>query len=1199
MNNRKELQFGPSRLIFFHSADPNDLGLQLVHSPTDGHVRIVPFHTADGENGRPSSPNVDGCIGRLGVVDGTVYEGTVVLEASGVNLRHSISEHMWKLTQGLMRVAPRPIEIVVAEEISEAVENESVEEREEEQRDVNGSYYQLDVGAQAQAAVYQLPTSPGGSPMRHPTSPGAHSVTSALSSPGGNIHSPGALPAQAVRDPFQDKDRFGAERTVTFHTESLGIKLHRSPTEAIVHILHVTPYMPFVSGGRNTDYKPPREGPDNGHLEPGDTILEVGGVDLRGKVIGVAEWADMVHFIKHVGRPLEIVVVKDKLFTRERAGLATLDNEMTTLQNQVMEVQQRKEREQQEMKKFEDEKKKEVEEIDEDQENVQPNAVVQEEDAEKESGEGQEMPVEEDYALNNTCFAVAADDICNMPCVGGDATEVATPLSKKDKPWMVKKQSDEEEDILKSETKSDISVKSPSRKDDSWIQKFIPDTPKEEDGEDEMSHGVPMTPPADLALAVHDEVLTSPAEKSVESSSNEKNKSWISVGSESKSERSPMPFYSRTNPAISPVSKAAASPVPTTPASSQQPSASPGHKNPDMKPTAPKDMPTDEMKDALNSAGVESETRKKRSVSQLKQMFSPIKNPSALSPVEVTSSIPESLSPIARMRAEQATSPGNKEGKPGVKPTAQLKGLFSPIVLDAATPKTPKSPVVEIVEKTEANNDDGGLPTLPLRAESPSDWSATSPYSDTSLAERSVVSPVESEVQMSVASPMEADAQSPIVTAVASVESQHNISPSQEKRLDLAQTILKGKRSPIRTKDDASERPVNDGIQVPQLEATATNQVRKPLEPTPSGKQPSAEDANDTPFHSVFLENLRDEFCSPDKMVQSSESRDDTEKGNKAKLGDATILPKPDRRNHFLAGWSSRPQEQHSPTGSTVSIKDKKTPATMKSAFAERSFRGGDVESPFVGDIKFATPNQRVPQSSLFSQAFVVQHQVNSGDGESENVRWYQTDSPLCIVNDGANDSKKEVGESSYLQFHSPRMQPPEASNLFQEPDVKGFNTSAFDMSHLDQSIMDTADEDSDNASFELNETIVYADSTEDAQMGCCGVRDVAFCGTENMFEGLVRDCGNMESFREKKEKVNGVPSPRRKNLLSRLRKKKSKANKKKVEYGNLNEEDEGQQQEMKVRKANVQLVYQNFRGRRSMAAANQFAAIVDDEICV
>lgn len=69
--------------------------------------------------------------------------------------------------------------------------------------------------------------------------------------------------------------------------------------------------------------------------------------------------------------------------------------------------------------------------------------------------------------------------------------------------------------------------------------------------------------------------------------------------------------------------------------------------------------------------------------------------------------------------------------------------------------------------------------------------------------------------------------------------------------------------------------------------------------------------------------------------------------------------------------------------------------------------------------------------------------------------------------------------------------------------------------------------------------------------MDCCGVSN-ALCGSENMFEGLVSDCGNTDSHRQAKERVNKVPSPRRKNLLSRLRKKKNKAAS--AGYANLDE---------------------------------------------
>ena len=148
-------------------------------------------------------------------------------------------------------------------------------------------------------------------------------------------------------------------------------------------------------------------------------------------------------------------------------------------------------------------------------------------------------------------------------------------------------------------------------------------------------------------------------------------------------------------------------------------------------------------------------------------------------------------------------------------------------------------------------------------------------------------------------------------------------------------------------------------------------------------------------------------------------------------------------------------------------------------------------------------------------------------------------------------------------------------------------------------------DPDSENPSFELNETIVYADSTEEAQKQCCTMSNL--CGSDNMFEGLVQNCVDVESHRQTKERVNKIPSPRRKNILERIRnkKKKNKLESTKMEYGNLDNDDDdgnsdsGEQKDEKVkgiRKAKVQLTFQNMRGQ-TLASAKQFALLMDDEI--
>eukprot|EP00581_Thalassiosira_minuscula_P002944 CAMPEP_0183741952 /NCGR_PEP_ID=MMETSP0737-20130205/63595_1 /TAXON_ID=385413 /ORGANISM="Thalassiosira miniscula, Strain CCMP1093" /LENGTH=94 /DNA_ID=CAMNT_0025977455 /DNA_START=51 /DNA_END=331 /DNA_ORIENTATION=- len=62
-NNSENLQFGPERLILFHSPDPQELGIQLEHG-SDGYVRItsVPSdqQSSDGSNDEDDPNNGGG-----------------------------------------------------------------------------------------------------------------------------------------------------------------------------------------------------------------------------------------------------------------------------------------------------------------------------------------------------------------------------------------------------------------------------------------------------------------------------------------------------------------------------------------------------------------------------------------------------------------------------------------------------------------------------------------------------------------------------------------------------------------------------------------------------------------------------------------------------------------------------------------------------------------------------------------------------------------------------------------------------------------------------------------------------------------------------------------------------------------------------------------------------------------------------------
>ena len=297
---RKKITLGAERLVQLYSSDPEELGIEIEHS-ADGYVRVV--STAGG-----------------GMYGGTVHEGDIICEIAGVNMRRPITEHMWKLTTGLMKVAPKPIEVVVAEEspvqednieIPSAVQNVPEKKGDNVNVDTQGSQQPPFLVKQAMS-MWQSLNLNGASKEEFNESPG-NGTSDTASMSDANEGSTVQLP-----DPYSDPERFGVERRVIFHTHSLGVKLHRCPNEGIVQILHVD----------QCESKGVREGDDEGRLEVGDVIVEVGGVDLRHKFIGPLEWADMVYFVQNVGRPLDMVVVEDYHCMKERGGDAGATDNM-------------------------------------------------------------------------------------------------------------------------------------------------------------------------------------------------------------------------------------------------------------------------------------------------------------------------------------------------------------------------------------------------------------------------------------------------------------------------------------------------------------------------------------------------------------------------------------------------------------------------------------------------------------------------------------------------------------------------------------------------------------------------------------------------------------------------------------------------------------------------------------------------------
>jgi len=95
------LKVGPERDVLFLS---DSLGIKLNRG-FDGIVRVLSVVPDT-----PGSPIVR---------DGCVEVGDVVREAAGVDVRRPITNVMWGDTVALIKMAPRPIKLVVAKEISE------------------------------------------------------------------------------------------------------------------------------------------------------------------------------------------------------------------------------------------------------------------------------------------------------------------------------------------------------------------------------------------------------------------------------------------------------------------------------------------------------------------------------------------------------------------------------------------------------------------------------------------------------------------------------------------------------------------------------------------------------------------------------------------------------------------------------------------------------------------------------------------------------------------------------------------------------------------------------------------------------------------------------------------------------------------------------------------------------------------------
>lgn len=242
------LHLGSERTVHFHT---ESLGIKLSRC-ADGHVRILSI--------APYRP-----MGNETVREGELYEGDVVREVSGVDLRMGIDSAVWKLTVGLIKMAPRPLRVVVASELEEEIVEEE-EVADEVKVACNGN---------VQNAPAEADT--------------ANNETNAT-----------------CKNANKEEDNatllnLGPKRQIHYFESSLGVKLQHTP-EGYVKVHSVTPIS-------NTQPSLPLT--RTGNIQEGDMVLEVGGVWDLYYPISIHAWGILVKFIRETRRPLCMVVAED------------------------------------------------------------------------------------------------------------------------------------------------------------------------------------------------------------------------------------------------------------------------------------------------------------------------------------------------------------------------------------------------------------------------------------------------------------------------------------------------------------------------------------------------------------------------------------------------------------------------------------------------------------------------------------------------------------------------------------------------------------------------------------------------------------------------------------------------------------------------------------------------------------------------
>ncbi|KAL3762628.1 hypothetical protein ACHAW5_001221 [Stephanodiscus triporus] len=253
------IRVGPERVVVFHS---DSLGIKISRH-TDGYVRVLSVSPSPSSSSM-SYPPTDGSsseqrrrhppppIARWR--EGEVRPGDVVREVGGVSLRAPIDTPAWKLTVGLIRMAPRPLRLVVANELTAA------------------------------AATKTTTTTTDAAARRDDDDDDAD---------------------DGRRRRRRRRSLVGARsRVVTFHEPCLGVRLRHDPLDGRVRVLDVARvYRPFPG-------RPPVRTGDE--VRAGDVVLDVGDGewDLNDP-IDLDAWRSLIEYVRGAGRPMRMVVTAE------------------------------------------------------------------------------------------------------------------------------------------------------------------------------------------------------------------------------------------------------------------------------------------------------------------------------------------------------------------------------------------------------------------------------------------------------------------------------------------------------------------------------------------------------------------------------------------------------------------------------------------------------------------------------------------------------------------------------------------------------------------------------------------------------------------------------------------------------------------------------------------------------------------------